>query len=103
MWKVITGTWSSSYSEIEVEALWEINDFRIRAEFRDVAIQLPERMMKNDCEAFRKKLDMDIRITLGWDTDNTDIDLHIVEPNGEEAYYGHKNTVNGGTILIYIY
>lgn len=39
---------------------------------------------------------VDIRIVLGWSTDNTDIDLHVVDPLNEECYYGHKETLIGG-------
>jgi len=26
------------------------------------------------------------------------MDLHVIEPNGEEAYYGHRETVMGGMV-----
>ncbi|MDP3276641.1 MAG: hypothetical protein Q8Q09_15695 [Deltaproteobacteria bacterium] len=38
----------------------------------------------------------DILVMIAWSTDNTDIDLHVVDPNGEECYYGHRNTRIGG-------
>lgn len=47
---------------------------------------------------FRKNLDTDIRISMSWDADATDIDLHVVEPGGEEAYYGHNRTARGGLV-----
>ncbi|MBR1588657.1 MAG: DUF2135 domain-containing protein, partial [Kiritimatiellae bacterium] len=47
-------------------------------------------------DAYRKLLDLDLRIALAWDTDNTDVDLHVLEPDGEEAYYRHKRTSTGG-------
>ncbi len=47
-------------------------------------------------DVYRKLLDLDVRIALAWDTDNTDIDLHVLEPDGEEAYYRHKRTATGG-------
>ena len=31
----------------------------------------------------------DLRVVLTWDTDATDIDLHVVEPSGEEVYFEH--------------
>jgi hypothetical protein len=45
----------------------------------------------------RGNLDMDIRVLLRWDTDQTDMDLHVVEPSGEEVYYGHTASGAGAT------
>ena len=39
---------------------------------------------------------VDIRIVMAWSTDNTDMDLHVVDPLGEECYYGRKLTAIGG-------
>jgi len=36
-----------------------------------------------------------LRVTLAWETDANDVDLHIVDPSGEEAFYGHKETKSG--------
>ena len=47
---------------------------------------------------FRRDLPLDLRITLSWDTDETDVDLHVLEPDGEEAYYGHRRTSTGGFV-----
>ncbi len=33
-----------------------------------------------------------------WDADDTDIDLHVIEPTGEEAFYGHNLTLSGGMV-----
>ncbi|CAF0983376.1 unnamed protein product [Rotaria sordida] len=32
------------------------------------------------------------------DTNDTDLDLHVIEPTGEECYYSHKDTVISGMI-----
>jgi len=37
-------------------------------------------------------------VTMMWNTDRTDVDLHVVEPNGEVCYYSHPKTKSGGTI-----
>lgn len=41
---------------------------------------------------------VDIRIVLGWSTDETDIDIYVKEPNGEDAYYGNRFTSIGGKV-----
>ena len=48
--------------------------------------------------AYRRDLPVKIRIVLSWDADETDIDLHVLEPEGEEAYYGHRRTDAGGFV-----
>ncbi len=48
--------------------------------------------------AYRRDLPVKIRIVLSWDADETDIDLHVLEPDGEEAYYGHRRTSTGGFV-----
>ena len=40
-----------------------------------------------------------MRVTLTWNTDNTDIDLWITEPTGEKCGYDNKKTGNGGHLL----
>jgi len=40
----------------------------------------------------------DLRITLTWDTDGTDIDLWVTDPNGEKCFYSHKATKIGGSL-----
>lgn len=38
----------------------------------------------------------DLMLVISWNTDNTDIDLHVKEPTGEECYYGNNTTRIGG-------
>ncbi len=33
-----------------------------------------------------------------WNTDGTDVDLHVTEPGGEECFYSHRQTVSGGQL-----
>ena len=48
--------------------------------------------------AYRRDLPVKIRIVLSWDADETDIDLHVLEPDGEEAYYQNRRTSSGGFV-----
>ncbi len=41
---------------------------------------------------------IDLRVVVDWNHNDTDIDLHIIDPNLEECYYNHKTTTQGGKI-----
>jgi TonB-dependent SusC/RagA subfamily outer membrane receptor len=45
-----------------------------------------------------KPLPVDLRIVIDWNKDETDIDLHIIEPGGQECSYQNHNTKNGGRL-----
>lgn len=36
-----------------------------------------------------------LRLTLAWETDANDVDLHVVDPAGEEVYYSHRESRSG--------
>jgi uncharacterized protein YfaP (DUF2135 family) len=40
-----------------------------------------------------------LRLVLSWDTDGTDLDLHVITPSGQHAWYGQR-VVRGGAIDI---
>ena len=40
----------------------------------------------------------DLLVSITWNTDNTDVDLHVIEPSGEECYYSHQETKSGGRL-----
>ena len=39
----------------------------------------------------------DIQVSVSWNVES-DVDLHVVEPNGEEIYYGNDVSNSGGTL-----
>ncbi|GBU20499.1 hypothetical protein R80B4_00377 [Fibrobacteres bacterium R8-0-B4] len=41
---------------------------------------------------------VDVRVVINWNMNNTDIDLHVTDPNGEECYYKHRLTAIGGRV-----
>merc|ERR1711998_670877 len=42
---------------------------------------------------------LDVFVWLGWDTDHTDVDLHVLEPTGEEVYYSHNRSATTGAAV----
>ena len=49
-------------------------------------------------ERLEKLLQFDVRIVMTWHADNTDIDLWVIEPSGEKAFYSHNRTTIGGLV-----
>lgn len=94
--KVIFGTWNRT-AEIEITALEELNALIAwieRAEW--TGTQRPEGVALDP--RLRQNLDVDVRISLAWDADATDVDLHVLEPTGEEAFFSHNRTHIGGLV-----
>src|SRR5438477_277481 len=44
------------------------------------------------------QLQADLRVTISWNTDATDVDLWVIEPDGTKCYYQHNRTKNGGEL-----
>jgi vault protein inter-alpha-trypsin-like protein len=40
-----------------------------------------------------------LRFVLGWETDANDVDLHVRDRHGDEAYYGRRALPSGGQLL----
>ncbi len=94
LWEVGRASWTR-FPEIEVVALMELNRVLARAErrgWRQVAAA--ERVDPR----LRKLLDVDLRVSLAWDADLTDVDLHVFEPDGDHAFFGHRETRMGGLV-----
>lgn len=47
---------------------------------------------------YQMLLDTDLRIVMMWDADDTDIDLHVLEPSGEEVFFRHQLSETGGMV-----
>lgn len=49
-------------------------------------------------EAYNEKLRPRLRVVLAWDTNFTDIDLHVITPEGEHCAYFDRTTPSGGAL-----
>lgn len=91
LWEVVVRPWNDRFPDIELIALAELNAIAARAE----AAGQPLKLDRID-PRLRRNLPLDLRVVLNWDADNTDIDLWVIDPNGERAYYGRRLTYQGG-------
>jgi len=40
----------------------------------------------------------DLQVEAMWDSNYTDVDLHVIEPGGEEVFYSHRQSANQGLL-----
>lgn len=49
-------------------------------------------------EAYAEKIKPKIRVILSWNTNSTDLDLHVITPDGKHCFYGNRVLENGGAL-----
>lgn len=90
LYEVVSRQWDSRFAEIELVALNELNA---------IVAASPEPLDTRAIDArLLRNLPLDLRVVLGWDSDNSDMDLWVTDPNGERCYYSNKLTYQGGLI-----
>ena len=90
LYEVAARPWDSRFSEVELVALNELNAIIATAPQRLDTAFIDRRLLRN--------MPLDLRVVLAWDSDNSDMDLWVTDPNGERCYYGNKNTYQGGLL-----
>lgn len=91
LWQVVSKPWAGRFPGVELIALAELNAIVAQAQTDGKTVNtqaVDQRLLRN--------LPLDLRAVLAWDADNTDIDLYVLDPNGEEAYFGNRLTYQGG-------
>ncbi len=90
LYQVATRQWDSRFPDINTIALTELNALTATANTRVNTAAFDQRLSQN--------LASDLRVVLSWNADNTDMDLHVTDPNGETVYYSHPMSRIGGRI-----
>jgi tetratricopeptide (TPR) repeat protein len=89
--QVIMTPWDGDYDGIELISLMEVN--RLIPRYRALGgtdVPLDPRLIA--------LLDVDLRIVVEWNTEETDLDLWVDEPNGERGFFGNPETRIGGRL-----
>ena len=85
------GAAAGRFPDVDMTALAELNALVAKAARAGRPVDtagIDPRLVKN--------LPLGLRVVLSWDADNTDIDLHVTDPDGQVAYYGQPRTRQGG-------
>lgn len=88
LYEVVTGEWDRRFADIEMTALAELNALVATSDQPLDTGRMHAPLLRN--------LPLDLRAVLSWDSDNSDMDLWVTDPNGEKAYYGNRLTYQGG-------
>jgi hypothetical protein len=83
--------WSEDFDGLELISLMEVN--RLIPRYRRLGgrdVPLDSRLIA--------LLDVDLRVVIEWNTEQTDLDLWVDEPNGERAIYNNARTAIGGRL-----
>ncbi|HVQ08415.1 MAG TPA: VIT domain-containing protein [Allosphingosinicella sp.] len=89
--EVVMTPWDGAYEGIEMISLVEAN--RLIPRYRALGgrdIGLDARLIA--------LLDFDLRVTIEWQTEASDVDLWVDEPGGERAIYSNPRTAIGGRL-----
>jgi hypothetical protein len=90
LWNVVKKPWDGRFRDVNIIALGELNALLGTAKTSINTANMDPHFIRN--------LPVDVRVVLNWDTDNSDMDLHVIDPRGEECFYGHAKTELGGRI-----
>ncbi|WP_194792829.1 VIT domain-containing protein [Caenimonas koreensis] len=93
LWEVVSRPWHGRFAGINMIALAELNAIAAQAQADGPALD----MSRVDAR-LRRNMPLGLRVVMAWDTDDTDIDLWVTDPNGELANYGNRRTFQGGAV-----
>jgi Ca-activated chloride channel homolog len=94
LWEVVSQPWNGRFAGINMIALAELNAIAAQP----VASGQPALDMSRVDTRLRRNLPLALRVVMAWDSDDTDIDMWVSDPNGERASYANRLTHQGGAM-----
>lgn len=94
------GQWHPRYQDVSRIAAVEYTHLLRRIDKGELSSEIPD-YAKARLESLVQNLDLgkaDLVVAMMWNTDRTDVDLHVIEPSGEECFFQHRNTRSGGEL-----
>ena len=96
----LLGQWDARFGDLPEIVRYDYIRFLKKVAANPKATSVPEyvkaRLERLASEVPLSKADIVVMIT--WNTDATDVDLHVFEPSGEECFYRHRDTRSGGRL-----
>jgi tetratricopeptide (TPR) repeat protein len=90
LYEVVARPWDARFDEVDAVALNELNAIVATSPVPLDTGFIDRRLQRN--------MPLDLRAVLAWDSDNSDMDLWVTDPNGEKCYYANQHTYQGGLL-----
>ena len=91
LWHIATHEWHSRFPDIDLIALHELTALVAANPNVEIAgLGIPPELLP--------PVEVNLRVVLTWDADNTDIDLWVIDPTGEAVYYAQPRSKSGGNV-----
>lgn len=88
LYQVLLGRWDGRFLDVDLIALNELNALLATHPVETGAFD----------RRILAILPVDLRVVLTWDTNDSDMDLHVTDPRGERCMFSHTRTAIGGRI-----
>ena len=89
LYHILIHTWDNRFSGIKIVVINELNNILMKHKNVNKR-QYDKRLIT--------QMPVDLRIVINWSSDNTDIDLWVVDPYKEKTFYSNKVSRIGGKI-----
>jgi len=96
------GRWDSRFGEFRKILLMDYQKFLEQVAAGEIKVRAAD-YAKARLETVSREIGLskaDLVVMIDWNTDGTDVDLHVMEPTGEECYYSNANTRIGGRLTM---
>jgi hypothetical protein len=99
----LTGGWDGRFGEFKEIVAWDYLRLLRRIAAGRLQTSVPEFAAARlaslaEQQAAKGAGSCDLVVIITWNTDRTDVDLHVTDPAGEECRYDHPDTKLGGHI-----
>lgn len=97
----LSGRWDVRFGELRTIVVIDYVRFLRNLLAKNTVAESVRAYATSRLAALSKEVRMDradVVVTITWNTDNTDVDLHVIEPSGEECFYQHRRTRTGGEL-----
>jgi Ca-activated chloride channel homolog len=90
LWETVSRPWNPRFAGVNMIALAELNALIAKSPTSINTSRIDARLIGS--------MPLALRVVMAWDTDDTDIDLWVTDPNGEKSSYSNRLSYQGAAM-----